>query len=111
MTSKPIRLPCSIIIAIKRDLKAGRTYREICSSHHVSNATIVAVRDLETIPTTDQLYRDESSWPCKHSPEKLQMIKKARKAGKSVKEIAEIFEISQSYVSNIMNGRERSAER
>ncbi len=111
MTSKPIRLPCSIIIAIKRDLKVGRTYREICSTHHVSNATIVAVRDLKTIPTTDQFYRDESSWPCKHSPEKLQMIKKARKAGKSVKEIAEIFEISQSYVSNIMNGRERSAER
>ena len=111
MTSKPIRLPCSIIIAIKRDLKADRTYREICSSHRVSNATIVAVRDLAMIPTTDQHYRDESSWPCKHSPEKLQMIKKARKAGKSVKEIAEVFEISQSYVSNIMNGRERSAER
>ena len=111
MTSRPIRLPCSIIIAIKQDLKVGRTYREICSSHHVSNATIVAVRDLKKIPTTDQFYRDESSWPCKHSPEKLEMIKRARKAGKSVKEVSEIFEVSQSYVSNIMNGRPRSAEK
>jgi predicted XRE-type DNA-binding protein len=70
----------------------------------------VAVRDLKTIPKTDEFFRDESSWPCKHSAEKLEMIKKARKSGMSVKAIADMFEISQSYVSNIMNGRERSAE-
>ena len=27
MTSKPIRLPCSIIIAIKRDLKVGSSVK------------------------------------------------------------------------------------
>lgn len=111
MPSKPIRLPRSVIIAIKKDLKTGRTFREICDTHHVATKTIVAVRELKTIPKKDQFFRADTAWPCKHSPEKLEMIKKARKAGQRVKDIAAMFQVSESYVSNIINGRERSAER
>lgn len=111
MPSKPVRLPRNVIIAIKKDLKDGRTFREMCVKHHVSTATIARVRELKTIPKKDEFFRADTAWPCKHSPEKLEMIKKARKAGQRVKDIAAMFQVSESYVSNIINGRERSAEK
>lgn len=111
MPSKPVRLPRDVIIAIKQDLKAGYTMREICARNRVATATIYRVRDLKKIPEKDEFFRADTAWPCKHSSEKLEMIKKAYKAGQRVKDIAAMFQISASYVSNIGNGRERSAER
>ena len=111
MPSKPVRLPRNVIIAIKKDIKDGRTFREICSAHHVAATTVKRVRELKTVPKKDEFFRDDSAWPCKHSREKLEMIKKARKSGALIKDIAAQFHVSMSYVSNIINGRERSAEK
>lgn len=111
MKSNQVRLPRDIIVAIKKDLKEGRSFREICEKHHVATATVRKVRELKTIPKNNQFFRADTAWPCKHSPEKLEAIKKWREEGHRVKDIAERFQVSKSYVSNIINGRERSAEK
>jgi len=111
MKSSTVRLPRETILAIKKDLKAGYTFRDICAKYHVATKTIALVREMKTVPRDTGYVRGESFWPCKHSNEKLEMIKKARKAGTPVKDIARIFGVSESYASNIINGRERSAEK
>jgi transposase len=111
MSEPIVRLPSDVIRAIKKDFKVGATFREIVKKHNVSTKTARLVRDMRSVPKETGFYRDESGWPCKHSREKLEMIKRAYKLDVPVKDIAKIFQVSESYASNIVNGRERSAER
>lgn len=111
MSQPTVRLPSEVIRAIKKDFKAGATFREIVAKHRVSTKIATIVRDMKRVPRDTGYYRDGSSWPCKHSREKLEMIKRAYDLDVPVRDIAKIFGVSESYASNICNGRERSAER
>ena len=111
MSRPTVRLPSGLIREIKKDFKAGATFREIVTKHKISTKTAATIRDMPSVPFDTGYHRDGSSWPCKHSREKLEMIKRAYKLDVSIRDIAKIFQVSESYASNIANGRERSAER
>lgn len=111
MSEPIVRLPSDVIRAIKKDFKAGATFAEIVRKHKVSTKTATLVRDMKRVPRDTGFYREESGWPCKHSREKLEMIKRAYALDVPVTDIAKIFQVSESYASNICNGRERSAQK
>ena len=107
MTDEVVRLPVAVIKAVKSDIKAGYTFREIAQRNRVAAATIYKVKRLNELPKDDRWLRLNTGRRCRHSEETVQAIIADRKAGMPLLAIAKKYGVSQSYPSALMNGHVR----